>query len=285
MVFCIMLILPVNISLIFLNGENTKEEEGQEQALNSDLEWQVLHELAAVIPVEYEAETLKAQAVILRTNILADTEENRERKSYPLLFSYREEWGEQYEENCGKLFDVVTETKGMYLEKEKVLVRAAYFRLSNGHTRSGAECFGGRFPEFSAKKCGSDLLSEEFLQKKEFGKNEFTAKLNKITGTTHSFEEWKACEPVCKYDSAGYVLSLNMGETSVGGEVFRQTFGLPSSDFTLTFEEGGVKLVTRGVGIGIGFSQYGANELAKEGQDFIQLLNFFFTNIAISKTE
>lgn len=283
MVFCIMMILPVNISLLFLKETDTKEE--KMQALNSDLEWQVLHELAAVIPIEYEPETLKAQAIILRTNSIADKNENREERQYPLLFSYQEEWGEQYEENCQKLFDAVTETKGMFLEKERELTRVSYFRLSNGKTRSGMECFAGRFPEFTVKSCQEDLQSEKFLQKKEMEKDEFTAKINKMTGEVHSYEEWKSVEPVYENDSAGYVLSVRLGEVSIGGEVFRKTLSLPSSDFTITFEEGGVKIVTRGMGSGIGFSQYEANELAKDGKNFIDLLNFFFTNIAISKIE
>ena len=116
-------------------------------------------------------------------------------------------------------------------------------------------------------------------------KDEFTAKLNKMTGEVHSYEEWKSVEPVYENDSAGYVLSVRLVEVNIGGGVFRKTLSLPSSDFTITFEEGGVKIVTRGMGSGIGFSQYEANELAKDGKNFIDLLNFFFTNIAISKTE
>lgn len=285
MVFCIMIILPVNISFLFLNEEQEKNGGGEEQPLDSEVEWQVLHELAAVIPAEYEPEALKAQAIILRTNILADKEEGRERKTQPLLFSYKEEWGEQYAENCSRLTAAVKETKGMYLEKDKRLMRASYFRLSNGRTRNAAECLGGRFEEFTLKECGMDLQSKDFLQKKVIDKNEFTVKLNKAAETVCSYEEWEKAKPTYKYDSAGYVLSIQLGEAVVGGEVFRQTFGLPSSDFSLEFGSSGVEIVTKGIGCGIGFSQYGANEMAKNGEDFIGLLNFFFTNIAISKTE
>lgn len=83
MVFCIMLMLPVNISLMFSGqqpqdqkeGLEETEEETKKRVLESELEWKVLHELARTIPIDYEPETLKAQAVILRTNILADREE------------------------------------------------------------------------------------------------------------------------------------------------------------------------------------------------------------------
>lgn len=285
MVFCIMVILPVNISFLFLNGEQKRKEPAEEELLNSELEWQVLHELAAAISPEYEPEALKAQAVILRTNILADMEEGRERKVFPLLFSYREEWGVQYEENCSRLTTAVEETKGMYLDKDKKPMRACYFKLSNGRTRNASECLNGRFEEFTLKDCSADLQSKEFLQKTFIDKNEFTGKLNRVAETVSTYEEWRKANPTYINDSAGYVLEVQFGKIIVGGEVFRQAFELPSADFTLKFGDDGVEIVTKGVGCGIGFCQYTANELAKKGKDFIGLLNYFFTNIAISKTE
>ncbi len=280
MVFCIMLILPINISLFVSDSADTEKKE--KKVLDSEIEWQVLHELAAVIPVEYEEETLKAQAVILRTNILADGEQLQE---FPLLFTYKEKWGNQYNENCEKLLRVVTETEGMYLVNEGAYVRTSYFRLSNGSTRNAAECLGKKYTAFTAKKCGNDLLSEEFVWKKEVGKQQFFTKLVSMTGEQMTVDAWEKTEITYARDSAGYVLSVSFGSIRIGGEIFRQAFFLPSSDFTISCENDTIFITTRGIGNGIGFCQYGANEMAKEGKNFLELLNYFFTNIAISKTE
>ncbi len=285
MVLCIMMILPVNISLLFFKEEQNSENVNTQNLLNSKLEWQVLHELAAVIPTDYEKETLKAQAVIIRTNILADRQQSEKKQESPLLFSYKKKWGENYGETCRKLFEAVQETRGMYLEQNGEIVRVSYFRLSNGSTRNGEECLGTAYTIFTAKECRKDLLSEDFLQKSKVEGKIFAQRLGELTGKEISYEELKTLGITYEYDSTGYVLAIDCGNVKLGGETFRKIFSLPSSDFSVSYEDEGVCIETKGVGNGIGFCQYGANELAKEGKDFIELLNYFFTNIAISKTE
>lgn len=310
MVFCIMLMLPVNISLIFSKKENSQiksqdtmsEEESVsvKDVFKSSLEWAVLHELAGTIPIDYELETLKAQAIILRTNILADqaladqiredsSSSNRdERKEIDrpiLLYAYRDVWGEDYEKNCEKLYEAVIQTRGMYLEKDHEPMHASYFRLSNGSTRNASECMEGDYPEYPAVECRKDLMSQDFLKRKEIDGITFAEKISSMTGQTISYEQLKETEVIYLDDSAGYVLEINIGGERIGGEIFRQAFSLPSSDFYITYEGENVWIETKGTGTGIGFCQYGANEMAKEGEDFLNLLEYFFTNIAISKTE
>ncbi len=293
MVFCIMLMLPVNISLLFSRKE-MKESQGQEEILEGEdkkdilksrLEWEVLHELARTIPIDYEPETLKAQAVILRTNILADWEEGENNFKPVLLYAYKTRWGSDYEKNCEKLYEAVIQTSGMYLEKDRKPIRAPYFRLSNGSTRNASECIEGDYEEYPAVECRKDLMSRDFLKRIEINGTIFAEKISEMTGKPVSYEQLKAAQVTYQYDSAGYVLVVHIGEEEVGGEAFRQEFLLSSSDFFITYEEQHVTIETKGIGTGIGFCQYGANEMAKEGEDFLKLLDYFFTNIAISKTE
>lgn len=293
MVFCIMLMLPINISLMFSKyqaqdqkkGVKEAEERDEKKILESELEWEVLHELAKTIPVDYELETLKAQAVILRTNILADWEEGKKEYSPILLYAYKERWGADYEKNCQKLCEAVIQTKGMYLEKNRKPIRASFFRLSNGSTRDAGECLSEDYPEYLAVECRKDLMSQEYLGKKEIEGSEFAKMFSSITGKNVSYPQLKQTEIRYQKDSAGYVLKVTIGEEEIGGETFRRRFLLPSSDFFVILEEQNVCIETKGIGTGIGFCQYGANEMAKEGEDFLNLLNYFFTNIAISKTE
>lgn len=290
MVFCIMLMLPVNISLLFskkegreIQAEDTvSEEAAAKDVFKSSLEWEVLHELARTIPIEYEPETLKAQAIILRTNILAD---QAQENGMILLYAYKDIWGENYETNCEKLYEAVIQTRGMYLEKNHEPMRASYFRLSNGSTRTASECMEGDYPEYQMVECRKDLMSQDFLKREEIDGVTFAEKISSMTGQTISYEQLKDTEVVYVEDSAGYVLEISIGGERIGGEIFRQAFSLPSSDFFITYEEENVWIETKGIGTGIGFCQYGANEMAKEGEDFLNLLEYFFTNIAISKTE
>lgn len=283
MVLCILLLFPLNLSLLLSEREETEE------LFASNLEWEVLHRLAETIPISYEKETLKAQAVILRTNIIAKTNKNKEKdkekESIPLLFSYKKEWGNDYEENCRKLFEAVEETEGLFLEKEREPLCVPFFRLSNGQTRAGTDCLGTEYAVFQKKECKKDLLSEEFLQNITVSGTIFAEKISSFYGEEFSYEQLQEKEIRYKTDDSGYVLWVAFDGKNIGGEVFRDMFSLPSSDFTIQFEKKKVNIQTKGIGSGIGFCQYSANEMAKEGGNFFELLSFFFTNIAITKTE
>lgn len=86
---------------------------------------------------------------------------------------------------------------------------------------------------------------------------------------------------VTKEDSAGYVLEVQVGEEVVSGENFRDTYELASSSFELQEFDGKTRVITRGVGHGLGLSQYTANEMAKEGKTYQEILQYFFEGTEI----
>ena len=76
----------------------------------------------------------------------------------------------------------------------------------------------------------------------------------------------------------------NLGKyesTPRDGEEFRQTYGLASSCFILQKYDGKLRITTRGVGHGLGLSQYTANEMANEGKDAAEILQYFFEGTEI----
>ena len=73
---------------------------------------------------------------------------------------------------------------------------------------------------------------------------------------------------ITSQDSAGYVTGVKVGEETLNGETFRDTYGLLSSCFELQEFEGKMRVTTKGIGHGLGMSQNTANEMAKEGYIF-----------------
>ena len=114
------------------------------------------------------------------------------------------------------------------------------------------------------------------MEKRETGKkcleadNQMESKFIKVTGAT-----------VESTDSAGYVLSVKVGKETVSGESFRDTYGLASSCFELQAFEEQTRVITKGVGHGLGLSQYTANEMAKEGKTYQEILQYFFEGTEI----
>ena len=104
------------------------------------LEEYLVYKLSAVMPQEYEKEALKAQAVLLRTEVVEALREE-DTKSLQISGGGMERW---YETDTGSdaylpWRQAVEETSGLYLCCEGEPIQASYFKLSNGQTRDAAE--------------------------------------------------------------------------------------------------------------------------------------------------
>ena len=67
----------------------------------------------------------------------------------------------------------------------------------------------------------------------------------------------------------------------MAGEEFRKVLDLNSSCFTIEESEGKIRITTKGLGHGIGLSQFNANEMAKNGDDYQKILTYYFKNIEL----
>ena len=189
-------------------------------------------------------------------------------------------WGEQadvLEERCR---EAVRTSSGYVLEWQGAAVSAPFFRLSAGRTRSGTELFGQESDWCKSIACPVDEAAEDFLQEKSMKTERFFGMLE-AEGVS---VEKDAPKLVLTRDSAGYVLNVRAGRSSIEGERFRQLFELPSSCFFLEEQGGKMVITTKGIGHGIGLDQYYANALAKQGASAEEILELFFPGL-LKKSE
>lgn len=248
--------------------------------------------LAKEIDVSYEKEALKAQAVLTRTNIYREISENQEAVLPGEYMTYREmekAWGEKETKRVRELLrKVMEETEGKAIMQKDKLAFAPFHRLSNGNTRNGTEVFGNDlYPYLQKKECAKDRESELQLQTltltykevKEYCQPFLLAVDEKDRKKEFSFQDFE----IVKTDSSGYVIKIRIGENVYPGEKFREALDLPSGCFTLQDQEKSLKITTKGVGHGVGMSQYTANEMAKEGKNYEEILQYFFEGTKISQ--
>ena len=76
--------------------------------------------------------------------------------------------------------------------------------------------------------------------------------------------------------SSGRVASVVIGGVSFTGSELRTLFGLRSTDFELSYNDGKFTFTVHGYGHGIGMSQYGANAMAKKGADYREILAHYY---------
>ena len=88
---------------------------------------------------------------------------------------------------------------------------------------------------------------------------------------------------VLESDAAGYVKWVKVADQVIGGELFRYCLGLSSSCFSIEQQNDTIRIMCKGRGHGFGFSQYGANVMAKEGNSYRDLLKHYFPELHIEK--
>lgn len=246
--------------------------------------------MAATIPVEYEPETLKAQAVILRSVCMSHMEkENGEKiihddviKEYYMQVSQcKEIWKENTESNLQKLQEAVEETKGMIVVCNGDILEPSFCRMSNGKTRDVTEYVMRRekYSYMKSVSCDSDKVAADYIQYAKFSHKDF----EEIIKNMISDKNVKLEKLIIYRDKNNYVKEIHIGEEVIDGEEFRKNFNLVSSCYSLEIINNAIEIQTKGIGHGFGFSQYEANMMAQEGNNYTYLLKYFFNNIELEK--
>lgn len=246
--------------------------------------------MSVTVPGEYEPETLKAQAIILRSFCLTQmVKEDGKKIIHDEIIKgyYANEkqranlWQEKAEEYEKKMRQAVSETKGTFLVCNGDIINPPFSRLSNGITRDVKEYVltESKYPYMKSVDCGEDVMAEEYIQYVEMTEKEFQKQIKKLVGKT----EEKIEKLILYKDENGYVKEVGVNEKKIKGEVFRQAVGLASSCFSLQKINSVVEIQTKGIGHGFGLSQWKANCLAKEGKSYEEILQYFYKNISFEK--
>lgn len=234
--------------------------------------------LALQTDEDSHAEAVKAQAVIVRTNLLAALTAGGTLEEPYLTIAQMEQRG-----IAAKMLDAVKATKGQALYYEGQPILASFHAISAGMTRDAKEALKSEaYPYLTRVDSSSDIGSEDFLKRTVLAPQEILEKCRtacpdlKLSGETLKIR-------ILSRDSAGYVLSVKVGDTVLPGEQFRKLLDLPSSCFTMEMEEGMIVTVTKGLGHGLGLSQYGAEVMAQGGSTYEEILAYYYPGTVLQK--
>ena len=247
---------------------HTKDNSIEEMKMDEYL----LGVVSAEMPANFEEEALKAQAVLVRTEVYRAIRDAGEGQKLEEEFwtekQMKSAWGMRYAENYRKLKNALESTAGQVLFYEDGLAMTPFFNLSNGYTRDAKEVLGKEeYPYLKIVECPEDVNAEDEIQTVVLGEKDI--------GTMDV--------EVVETDSVGYVLKIRVGDNTISGEEFRNKYNLASSCFTLQRYNGKLRVTTRGTGHGIGMSQYTANEMAKKKKSYKNILKYFFNGTEIKE--
>lgn len=279
------------VPYLFRGEEQTGEEASCEVLITVEgvteplsLEEYVKGVVAAEMPIRFELEALKAQAIAARTYAVRSTNygavaiEASTRQQVFKSFAEREEaWGKtdvaaSYEE---KLEEAVSKTAGKVLLHEGELITAMFHASSNGQTES-AENYGGRSVAYLQTVSSPEKLEQ--VQKFE------VSELNELLGVEWSIREWRQVSESLARNSSGRVAAVEGNGFEWSGREFRDLLGLRSTAFEMEVDArlGEVAFTVVGYGHGVGMSQEGANLLAKDGMQAEEILTHYYTGVKVA---
>lgn len=259
----------------------TVKDVDSNEETNLDLEEYVVGVVAGEMPASFEIEALKAQAIAARSYALSKIETSTE--SYDLVTDItnqvyittedmQEKWGEDYDFYYDKIKNAVSATKNLVMEYEGDVISAYYFAMSNGATEDVSLVFGESRDYLKSVDSSWDESVKNFSVTTTFTKEEFCSKL--------SIDCSNITIGAIDRSSTNRVNTIVINDKEFKGTTLRTLLGLRSTDITIDIADD-IKITTKGYGHGVGMSQYGANEMAKNGASYEEILNHYYKDIDI----
>ena len=250
--------------------------------------------LAGEMPVSFETEALKAQAVAARTYTLYCASGPKHPgadvcadpgccQAWRDEESLRRDWGAEYEARLGKLRAAVEETAGEYLSYEGAPVFAAFHASSAGATEDCGEVWNPRPYLVSVPSPESAAEVPHYVSRLLCAPLDFRDTLLAACPEADLSGEPETWLGPVEHDASGRVAAQTLGGVRLRGTQLRQLFGLRSTAFTLTLENEGFCFTVTGSGHGVGMSQYGAEVMARNGADYRAILAHYYPGTALVK--
>ena len=267
-----------------------------------DVEEYVAGVMPGVISADYNMEALKTQAVLIRTNILKEMEENNTKDAADISYKYytkeerRELWGraniDKYERKIEK---AVSSTAGKVIRKESSLIMALYHEVSIGKTADAAEVLDEDISYLKSVDSSRDVEAKNYMNIYTYTWDELSNML--VTGSTeekNQAEESNTESPdnltVDKIDITieestenGFVKKVSVDGTVYTGSEAAEIFKLPSINYYVENLEDGVRFVCLGKGNCLGVSQYGANCMAANGKTMEDIISYYYKDVSIEE--
>lgn len=298
MLFLLLIILIPAVVTHRMNGTNAIAERkvmsgdcyiisGEERI---PLEEYLTGAVAYYMPVEYEDEAYKVMAVLLRTHILEKLGNAREIEEELLdIKRYRIEemqvsFGEQFIHNYLRYQAAVQATVGEVARYEAELIEPYFHQVSAGMTN---EVTG--YPYLLSVESRQDIQAKNYLSLKTVSVEEYAQGMSDagfgaetvMWGASISAESLVS-EIALELRTGEYVAAVEWHGKRIPAAQVQEAFALPSTAFQFEAYEENIRIMSKGIGHGVGVSLYGANEMAAAGKSYREILTYYYSNITVS---
>ena len=294
---CIIILIPYIVVTIFIRDDEITfnfsknsmvrvYDEQTKKVSNVPIEEYIVGVVAGEMPIDFEIEALKAQAVAARSYVMVHMERNL-KKEYDVVDTVQNQvylnkedlkqvWQNSYTEKINKIKKAVLETKGEYISYNGKVAEALFFSTSPGKTENSEEIFKNKVEYLRSVESKWDEISPVYTTNKTYKLEEFYNLLGL------EFNEKLNIE-VTNKTSTGRIKNIKINNKEFSGSSVCSKLSLKSTYFEIIKYDNKVIIKNKGYGHGVGMSQYGAQGMALGGYSYIDIIKHYYTGIEIKK--
>ncbi|OCQ94680.1 sporulation protein [Oscillatoriales cyanobacterium USR001] len=257
-----------------------------------ELEHYLYSVLGAEMNGNWPQEALKAQAVAARSYALNKRSESQT-ELYDLENTQLSQVYKGLETESSGTYNAVDTTAGQVLTYGGQIILAVFHSSSGGHTENVEDIWSQSLPYLRGVP-DFDQGAPVYQWTKTFSRSELSAKISGV-GNILSIKPHRTT-------AFGSIITMKVegdrGSKIVSGAALREALGLKSTRFTVTPQYGNLataenpgqpptafQVKGKGFGHGVGMSQWGAYNLAKQGYNYQQILLHYYQGAALAKIQ
>ncbi len=288
LIYFLLVLVPITIISFFFEETNFIMQKNKQNVdkvkvsvdnsiIELDIEEYVLGVVAGEMPALFEEEALKAQAIASRTYLVnhmlteSSISSTTDDQVYLTKKEMQSKWNDKYDKYYTKIKKAVQNTKDLIMYYNNKPIKSYYFSKSNGYTADSINVFNEQHDYLTTKESPFDKDNSYTI---EISKKELCSKLD-ISCTKLSISN------IIK-DKSNRISKITINNKEFTGIEVRKLLSLRSTDFTITEEIDNISITTKGYGHGVGMSQYGANNMAKLGFTYEEILKYYYKDIEIA---
>lgn len=228
-----------------------------------------------------EPDYFKAQAVIARTWLISNL-----KKHIAEGYNVKDDVSSQVYKGIARLQNSQVILASVHATGDTVVVDESnkpilgvFHANSGGQTANSQDAWSGRIAYLQSVSDTFSLHGEKAFWEKQISKEEFVSYVARQLGVSASDANFRLV--LLGYQPEGREGVFEYAGKSMKWRVVRSHFRLRSSWFSVTEVGDKVLLKGRGFGHGVGMSQEGANEMARRGYNWKQILSHYYNGTSM----
>ena len=221
-------------------------------------------------------ETLKSLSILYRTYVFYMMQQNKyvdaysNFANYKSIYYYKMVWLKDFDIIKNRLENIINQTDSLFLTYNSKYILPFMHFSNTGKTLSNS-----KYSYLSKVNSLWDLASPYYVEINEYDYNYLSKLFNTRIDNKCNFK-------ILELDNS-LIKKISINNKIFTGEEIKNMLNLKSLDLTFILNKSSLKIISRGCGNFLGLSVFGANELAKNGCSYIDIIKYYFPKVKICK--